>query len=70
MSQPGSDRSSADDFARSAEAGSRGVVAEFVGMLRKSRKWWLAPIIMVLLALGVLLVLGATGVSPLIYALF
>lgn len=39
-------------------------------MLKQNKKWWLAPIIIVLLVIGALLVLGATGAAPFIYALF
>lgn len=46
------------------------VVAEFWGLLRHNKKWWLAPIIIVSLLVGALLVLFGTPVAPLIYTLF
>lgn len=39
--------------------------------LRERKKWWLLPVILVLLILGVVLVFGAkSAVAPLIYTLF
>jgi hypothetical protein len=35
------------------------------------RKWWLAPVIMLLILIGVLLVLGgSSAIAPFIYTLF
>ena len=47
-----------------------GLLSEFVQFLRYNRKWWLAPIPAVLLLVGLLVVLGGTGLAPWIYALF
>lgn len=49
---------------------SSGPLAEFAYFLRRSRKWWMAPIIGMLLLVGVLLVMAGTAAGPLIYALF
>ena len=46
------------------------IVAEFLYFLREEKKWWLAPIIIVLLGVGALLLLSATGAAPFIYTLF
>ena len=43
---------------------------EIVDMLKHNKKWWMIPIIIVLLLFGVLLVLGSTGAAPFIYTLF
>ena len=43
---------------------------EFFGMLRENRKWWLTPVIAATILLGVLMMLLATPLSPLIYSLF
>jgi hypothetical protein len=61
--------SDSDDFRSGAAAKERGLIAEFLGFLRETRTWWLAPILIVFLLLGVLLVLGATGVAPFLYPL-
>ena len=47
-----------------------GIVAEFVDFLKNHKKWWLTPIILVLVLLGVLLVVGSSGAAPFIYTLF
>jgi hypothetical protein len=47
-----------------------GVVAEFWHFLKTSKKWWLLPIVAVLLLFGVLLVLSGSAVAPFIYTLF
>jgi len=38
--------------------------------LKENRKWWLVPILVVFLPLGVLLILGGTSAAPFIYTLF
>ena len=60
----------ADDFARLVDQKSPGMIAEFWGLLRHNKKWWLAPIIVVSLLLGALILLFGSPVAPLIYTLF
>ena len=43
---------------------------EVVEMLKHNKKYWMIPIIIVLLLFGVLLILGTTGAAPFIYTLF
>jgi hypothetical protein len=45
-------------------------VGELFAFLRESRKWYLIPIAAVILAMGLLIVLGGTGAAPFIYTLF
>jgi hypothetical protein len=58
------------DFASQAEQQPVGLIREFWDFLKHSKKWWLTPIIMVLLLLGALLVLAGTAAAPFIYTLF
>jgi len=67
-STSGSDAS--DDFARQAAQARPGFLREFREFLRYNKKWWLTPIILVLLAAGALILLGGTGAAPFIYTLF
>ena len=60
----------ADDFARQASGPSSGIISEFIQFLKHNKKWWLLPIVLVLLAIGVLVVLGGTALAPFIYTLF
>jgi hypothetical protein len=47
------------------------IFREFWDFLRVRKKWWLAPIIIVLALLGALIVLTeSTAVAPFIYTLF
>jgi len=47
------------------------VVSELWQFMRENKKYWLAPIITVLLLVGVLLVIAkGSAVAPFIYALF
>jgi hypothetical protein len=59
-----------DDFAREAEQARPGIITEFWLFLRYNKKWWLTPIILVLLLVGLLAVLGGSAAAPFIYTLF
>jgi hypothetical protein len=43
---------------------------EFIAMLKENKKYWLIPIVLVLLLFGVLIILGSTAAAPFIYTLF
>ena len=58
------------DFELQAEETTPGVVREFVDFLRENKKWWLTPIILSLLIVGLLVMLGGTAIAPFIYTLF
>ena len=55
-----------------AEAQGRqtGLALEFWDFLKHNKKWWLTPILIAMLILGLLVFLGGTGAAPFIYALF
>ena len=53
-----------------AERAQQGIIGEFVELMRYNKKWWLTPIIIVLLAVGLLIALAGTGAAPFIYTLF
>ena len=59
----------ASDFVREAEEKRSGFVREFYEFLRDNKKWWLIPIILVLLILGLLLLVPSVA-APFIYTLF
>jgi hypothetical protein len=47
------------------------IVSEFWAYLRTRKKWWLGPIIVVLVLLGLFIVLTeGSAIAPLIYTLF
>jgi hypothetical protein len=59
-----------NEFEKAAQSAPKGVVFEFLGFLRENKKWWLIPMLLVMLIFGVVVALGATGAAPFIYTLF
>jgi hypothetical protein len=57
-------------FKEQARSKQRGAWREFGSFLLHNKKWWLAPIVLLLLALGGLVLLGGSGLAPFIYTLF
>lgn len=59
---------------RSFEAAGDGrrpsVVEEFLHYLRESKKWWMLPILIMMLCLGVLVLLTSSPIAPFVYTLF
>jgi hypothetical protein len=69
--EPGSDPTvRPDDFQRQAEESPPGIVSEVIDFVLHNKKWWMIPIVVALLALGLLSLLVGTGAAPFIYALF
>jgi hypothetical protein len=64
------DPSARNEFARQAEASDPGLLADMWAFMRHNKKWWLTPIILSIVVLGVLVVLSSTAAAPFIYALF
>lgn len=57
------------EFERAAESGDAGFLAELWDFLANNKKWWLLPIVITLLIVG-LLVLVPAAATPFIYTLF
>jgi hypothetical protein len=53
-----------------AESRDVGILRELWGFLKATKKWWLLPIITVIVLFGLLVFLSGTGVAPFIYTLF
>ena len=47
-----------------------GLLSDLWDFMKTSRKWWMLPMILMLLLLSGLLVLSHTAVAPFIYSLF
>jgi hypothetical protein len=45
-------------------------LTDLAQFLLQNKKWWLTPIAVVVVLLGVLLVLGGSSIAPFIYSLF
>ncbi len=54
------------------EAGKKesGILGEFWGYLKANKKWWLLPIVLALVLVGVLVLAGGSAAAPFIYTLF
>jgi hypothetical protein len=46
------------------------LVTEFIEFLHHNKKWWLLPILIILLGMGLLVLLSSSAVAPFIYPLF
>jgi len=64
---PNEEESSLEQLAQGKRAG---LGNEFLVFLRENKKWWLAPIILAVLFLGLLVILGGSAAAPFIYTLF
>jgi Family of unknown function (DUF5989) len=52
-------------------AKNRGLLTDIWDFLKIRKAWWLTPIVIMLILLGVLVIAGGSGVlAPFIYALF
>jgi hypothetical protein len=59
------------DFEAAARADlEHGLTGELWYFLKNSKKWWLLPILVAMLALGILVFLSGTAAAPFIYTLF
>jgi hypothetical protein len=67
--QPGQkqQRGEQQELEQAAEERPPSLLAEFSEFLRHNKKWWLLPIVLVLLAFSVLVILSGTGAAPFIY---
>jgi Family of unknown function (DUF5989) len=59
-----------DDFEAQARQRPQGALRQFISFALNNKKWWLTPVIVVLVLVGLLAVLGGSGVAPFIYSLF
>ena len=53
-----------------AERRRRGLGLELLGWLARSGKWWLLPLLLVLLLAGLFVWVSGSGLAPFLYALF
>ena len=49
---------------------SYGLIGELFSMLLENKKWWLIPILLVLLIFGILIIVGGSTYAPFIYTIF
>ena len=68
--QKTSSTTSRERFEVRAAEPSTGLIAEFWEFFRTNKKWWMIPIVVVLLVLAGLVLLGGTALAPFIYTMF
>lgn len=68
--KPEKERSNANKFAEAADQNQIGIVREFWDFLLHNKKWWITPIVVVLLLVGLLVILSGSAVAPFIYTIF
>jgi len=47
-----------------------GLIRELIELVMHNKKWWLLPVIIVLLVIGLLIAVGSTALAPYLYPLF
>lgn len=59
------------EFEQLAQQGTQdSLVLDFWALFRHSRKYWLLPLVLVLIGLGGLMLLTGSAIAPFIYTLF
>lgn len=64
------DGDEAERFAKDAAEPQPSILVEFGDFLLHNKKWWITPIILVLLLVGLLVILGGTPAAPFIYTIW
>ncbi len=66
-SQSNASEAQTPDFLSQSESKAPGILAEFWDFLKHNKKWWLAPIIIALLLIGLLILISGSAIAPFIY---
>jgi hypothetical protein len=61
---------SGTEFESLAAARRSTVLGEVWRFAMQTRKWWMVPLVVILLCIGVIIILGGTAAAPFIYTLF
>lgn len=64
------DISQQSEFERQAQLRRPSFLSEYIYLLKTNKKWWLLPLILLILLFGALMILSSTGAAPFIYTLF
>lgn len=59
-----------NEFEQLAQHDDPGIVREFIDFLRYNKKWWMTPIIVIMLLLSLVAFLAVTPAAPFIYSFF
>lgn len=59
------------EFEQRARAGpQRGLFGEMLAFLWQTKKWWMVPVVITLMLVGLLVFLSSSAAAPFIYTLF
>jgi hypothetical protein len=62
-------KSKKNEFDKLARQERTSLLGEFWLFLKHNKKWWLLPIVIFILLMGLLVILTSTGLGPFIYTL-
>jgi hypothetical protein len=58
------------ELEKAARESGESLFSELLELVRHNKKWWMVPLLVMLMLLAGLLVLGGTAAAPFIYTLF
>lgn len=64
------ERTEPSEFVRRAAERNSGLMRELLDLICHNKKWWLIPVIVALILIGIVVLLGTTAAAPFIYPLF
>jgi hypothetical protein len=64
------DPSKNNQFIPEAQLPQPSLVRELWDFVKHNKKWWLLPIVLMLLVMGLLVLIGGSGLAPFIYTIF
>jgi len=70
MNDESNSSSQVDQFCQESQQGRSTLWGEFVAFLKYNKKWWLIPILVMMVLLGSLMFFSGSAAAPFIYALF
>jgi hypothetical protein len=62
--------SKAEEFTRQSQLRRHSLIGDLLFFIRNTKKYWLLPLIVLLLCFSLLMVLATSGAAPFIYTLF
>jgi hypothetical protein len=64
------DPKGASEFVEQAGTKRSSFLSDYLYLVKNNRKWWMLPLMGLLLGFGLLMVLASTGAAPFIYTMF
>lgn len=59
-----------NDFEKASQEKQSNLLSEFMGFLKQNKKFWLLPLVLVMLLLAGILIAASGAAAPFIYTLF